>query len=81
MKLEIVTPDGVVFSGEVSMVTVPGTKGSFTVLENHAPIISTLEKGKITYRESGIDKTLDSTGGFVEVNENVVSIAIEVVNE
>ena len=81
MKLEIITPEQIIFSGEVSLVTVPGTKGRFTILEQHAPIISSLEKGVITYRVDGNDVNVQSGGGFVEVNNNVISIAVEVVSE
>lgn len=81
MKLEIITPEQIIFSGEVSLVTVPGTKGRFTILEHHAPIISSLEKGVITYRVDGNDVNVQSGGGFVEVNNNVISIAAEVVSE
>lgn len=81
MKLEIITPEQIIFSGEVSLVTVPGKKGRFTILEHHAPIISSLEKGVITYRVDGNDVNVQSGGGFVEVNNNVISIAVEVVSE
>ena len=81
MKLEIITPEQIIFSGEVSLVTVPGAKGRFTILEHHAPIISSLEKGVITYRVDGNDVNVQSGGGFVEVNNNVISIAVEVVSE
>ena len=47
MFLEIITPDKNIFEGEVKLVQVPGSKGTFEILKNHAPIISTLEKGKI----------------------------------
>lgn len=77
MKLEIITPEEIVFSGEVSLVTVPGTNGRFTILERHAPIISSLEKGIITYRVGGEDINFNAGGGFVEVSSNKVSIAIE----
>lgn len=77
MKLEIVTPEKIVFSGEVSLVTVPGTKGSFTILENHAPIISSLGKGNITYKVGENEYHVFTLSGFVEVNNNEVSIAIE----
>lgn len=80
MKLEILTPEKVVFSGEVTLVTVPGTRGSFTILEHHAPIISSLGKGVITYRVGEQDYNVNSAGGFVEVNNNQVSIAIELVS-
>jgi len=48
MYLEIITPDKKIFEGEVNFVQLPGSKGSFTMLKNNAPIISTVEKGKIT---------------------------------
>ncbi len=47
MKVDIVTPDGVLFSGEIEAVAVPGVKGEFVILTNHAPIISLLEKGNV----------------------------------
>ena len=81
MKLEIVTPDEIVFSGEVSLVTVPGTKGRFSILENHAPIISSLKKGVITYRVNNKDIHIEASDGFVEVSNNVVSVAVEGVEE
>ncbi len=77
MKLEIVTPEQIVFSGEVALVTVPGTKGRFTILENHAPIISSLRKGIITYRVNDKDTSIVVSDGFVEVSKNVISIAVE----
>jgi len=49
MLLEILTPDQKVFEGQVDSATFPGTKGSFQVLNNHAPLVSTLEKGKVIY--------------------------------
>lgn len=77
MILEIVTPEQLVFSGEVSLVTVPGTNGRFTIMENHAPIISSLTKGIITYRVQGVDTNITASDGFVEVSRNVISIAVE----
>ena len=47
MNLEIITPDKSVYTGEVSLVQLPGIDGSFEVLDNHAPLISVLKKGKI----------------------------------
>ncbi len=81
MTLEIITPEGKLFSGEVELVTVPGTKGTFTILNNHAPIISSLTKGKIVYRHNQSEKNLVIDEGFVEVLNNSVSIIAEVSNE
>ena len=52
MYLEIITPDKKVFEGEVSSVTVPGTKGRFQMLENHASIISTMINGAVKIKTS-----------------------------
>jgi F-type H+-transporting ATPase subunit epsilon len=81
MKLEIITPEQIFFSGEVSSVTLPGKNGSFTVLGNHAPIISSLLPGKITYRADGQESELTVDGGFAEESNNVVTVCLELVNE
>lgn len=78
MYLEIVTPDQKVFEGEVESATFPGTKGSFQVLANHAPLISTLANGKITYvRKTEGSKQLNVEGGVVEVLNNKVTVLAE----
>ena len=76
MNLEILTPDKKIFEGEVRSVTVPGTMGSFEILNNHAPIISTLDDGKLTVRAAGKEEVFMVKGGVVEVlNNNVVVLA------
>lgn len=79
MYLEIITPDKKVFSGEVSMATFPGSKGSFQVLNNHAPLISTLERGKISMRTSQGEQSLLVDGGVVEVLNNQIIVLAEAV--
>ena len=74
LKLKIVSPERVEFTGEVENVKVPGTQGSFEILSNHAPIISTLQKGIIEYD----GKQLPILGGFVEVQKNEVSVCVEI---
>lgn len=77
MTLEIISSHTVLFSGEVSLVTLPGKLGSFTVLKNHAPIISALDKGNLTYRTpAGEEKSMEINGGLVDVNTNVVAVCI-----
>ncbi len=76
MTLEILTPDKKVFEGEVTSVTVPGTMGSFEILNNHAPIISTLEDGKLTVRGAKSEHFFIN-GGVVEVNNNKVMVLAE----
>jgi len=77
MNLEILTPDKKVFEGEVTSVTVPGTMGSFEILNHHAPIISTLEDGKLTVRGSGKEDVFLIHGGVVEVSNNKVIVLAE----
>lgn len=77
MTLEIISAHEVTFKGEVEAVTLPGALGSFTVLKNHASLISVLTSGKLTYRnESGEEKTLDIKGGLADVDNNVISVCI-----
>ncbi len=77
MKLDITTPDKQLFSGEVSLVQLPGINGLFEVLENHAPLVAALKKGKIKLLYNGdITEYYDINGGTVEVlNNNVLVLA------
>lgn len=77
MYLEIITPDKKVFAGEVNSATFPGTKGSFQVLTNHAPLISILSKGTVTYVTKEGAQTLAVEGGVVEVLNNKISVLAE----
>lgn len=78
LKLKIVSPERVEFEGEVLSVIVPGTLGRFEILENHAPIISSLEKGVVERQTlDGERAQIDIIGGFVEVQKNKVSICVE----
>lgn len=77
MYLEIITPDKKVFSGKVNAVQVPGSKGSFAVLEYHAPIISTLEIGNVKVVENGHELLFEISGGMIEVKDNNVIILAE----
>lgn len=81
MNLEILTPDKKVFEGEVTSVTVPGTMGSFEILNHHAPIISTLEDGKLTVRGAGKENIFLIQGGVVEVSNNKVIVLAEGISE
>ncbi len=76
MILKIISTEDVLFDGEVNAVTLPGQKGSFTVLNNHASIVSSLVAGNIVYEEAGVKKTIAVDGGLVDVDRNVVSVCI-----
>lgn len=78
LKLKIVSPERVEFEGEVLSVTVPGTMGRFEVLENHAPIISSMEKGIVErVTPDGQRTEIMISGGFITVQKNVVSVCVE----
>lgn len=78
LRVDIVSPDGSVFRGLASSVTVPGQHGSFQILSNHAPLIATLDVGKIVLRdESGEQHVFAISGGVVEVLKNTVIILAE----
>ena len=76
MNVEIISPDSVVFSGEATLVSLPGAKGAFEILQNHAAIISSLSKGKIKLQTKDGDKFFDISGGMVECNKNKVNILV-----
>jgi F-type H+-transporting ATPase subunit epsilon len=77
MKLEIVSPEKIIYTGDAESVTLPGLSGSFTILNRHAPIISVLDKGKVTYKTGGKDTEMMVNGGFVEAKKNIVSVCID----
>ncbi|PMC10359.1 ATP synthase F1 subunit epsilon [Hoylesella timonensis] len=78
LRLKIISPEKRIFEGEVNRVTVPGTLGEFEILVNHAPIISSLESGKVSYEiATGELKQLEIESGFVEVQKNVISLCVE----
>lgn len=77
MTLEILTPDKTVYEGEVNSITVPGVQGSFEVLKDHAPIISTLEDGKVIIRTLKNEETIYIKGGVVEVINNKIIVLAE----
>lgn len=78
MYLEIITPDKTVFEGEVKLVQLPGSKGTFELLKSHAPIISTLEKGKVkVVTETGEEKFFEIDGGVVENKSNKIIVLAE----
>ena len=75
MYLEVVTPTKKVFEGEVTIVTLPGVDGTFQVMNDHAPLVSTLSEGTLTYViEKGGTDQVTITGGVAEVLNNKVVV-------
>ncbi|MBU1406331.1 MAG: F0F1 ATP synthase subunit epsilon [Proteobacteria bacterium] len=77
LKLEVVTPKGAVVSKEVDIVTAPGYGGEFGVLANHAPFLSTIKTGVLTYKTGAQEETLMVSGGFCEVSNNKLTFLVE----
>ncbi len=77
LKLKIVSPEKLEFDDYVDSVKVPGVMGNFEILDNHAPIISVLQKGIVEYATKDGKEQLNVSGGFVEVQKNEVSLCVE----
>lgn len=77
LHLNIVSPEKSIFDGDVKIVTLPGTLGSFSILPGHAPIVSSLQAGTLSYTTiDGEELSMDIQGGFVEMSDGTVSACI-----
>lgn len=76
-QLNIISAEKKVFSGSVASMVAPGVSGQFGVYPDHAPMITALKKGILTYKVGDREETLEVSGGVVEVNKNIVTICIE----
>ena len=78
MKLDITTPDQQLFSGDVNLVQLPGLDGLFEILENHAPLVAALKKGKVKVQLSdGNTEFFEINGGTAEVLQNKILVLAE----
>jgi F-type H+-transporting ATPase subunit epsilon len=78
MFLEIITPDATIFAGEASLIQLPGKDGSFEILNNHAPLVSVLKKGKIRIVNSEKkSEFFEIKGGVIEVLKNKIIVLAE----
>ena len=77
MHIDIVSPVRTIFSGEAESVQLPGASGSFGILNNHAPLISTLKVGTILIKGTGLEESIKIKGGVVEVKSNRVIVLAE----
>lgn len=77
IQLEIVTPKGAVVSEAVDIVTAPGFAGEFGVLANHAPLLSTIKIGVLSYKKDGREANMMVSGGFCEVSSNKITFLVE----
>lgn len=78
MTLKIISTTEILFEGEVKLVSLPGTMGRFTVLNNHASLISTLTPGTLTYRAADTDSehSFEINGGLADIDRNIVSVCV-----
>ncbi|HPI68830.1 MAG TPA: ATP synthase F1 subunit epsilon [Bacteroidales bacterium] len=82
MKIEIITPDKKIYQGDIRSIRIPGKKGSFQVLKDHAPIISTLVKGPvIIVDQENKEIRFDIEEGVIEVKQNKIILLAESVIE
>lgn len=77
IHLEVVTPTGPVVSEEVDIVTAPGVSGEFGVLANHAPFLSTIKTGTLSFKKDRQTRYLMVSGGFSEVSNNKITFLVE----
>lgn len=77
MILDILTPEKKLYSGEATLVQLPGVDGLFEILNNHAPIISALAKGTVKFKTAEGEKKFSIGGGFVECLNNKVIVCAE----
>lgn len=78
MEVKIITPEGEKFSGEADAVTVPGTKGRFQILNNHAPIISTMESGALQIHTATSLSHIEEAEDGLEIDREKKSITMKV---
>ncbi len=77
LQLEVVTPDKEVVNTSVDYVSCPGVDGEFGVLKNHVALLSALKVGILRYNQDGKDQLIFISGGFADVNDNVVTVLAE----
>lgn len=76
MKLEIISTNEIMFSGEVESVTLPGVAGKFTVLKNHASLISVLKAGEVRYLSGGLENHIEIKGGLADIDMNKIAVCV-----
>ncbi len=79
LHLNIVSPEKLVFDGDVESVTLPATLGPFTILPHHAPIVSSLTRGKLVFLVGNEEQSIEVKGGVVDMSDNRVDVCVEMV--
>jgi len=81
INLEIITPEKTIYKDVINSITIPGTLGSFQVLKDHAPLISSFEVGVITVQKNGNKNYFSTSGGTVEVEKNKILVLADSVEK
>lgn len=81
LNLEIITPEKPVLKDQIDAVTIPGTLGSFQILKDHAPLISSFEIGVIKIKKASVESFYTTSGGTVEVNHNQVLVLADTIEK
>lgn len=77
MTLKIISAQDTLFQGEVTAVHLPGVNGAFTVLKNHAALVSALNPGLVRYNTpDGAEESAEISGGIADIADNVISVCI-----
>lgn len=77
MTLKIISPDEILFSGEVTQVTLPGEMGEFMVLNNHAALMAALAPGRLKFTTSdGEESTRNIGGGIADIADNIINVCV-----
>jgi F0F1-type ATP synthase, epsilon subunit (mitochondrial delta subunit) len=77
MELIIISPDGVLLDEKAERITLPGSMGAFSILKEHAPLVSTLDKGPVVYVQNKKEKNYNIEGGVTVIEKDVVRVMIE----
>ena len=77
MNMTVITPEGILFEGLVERAKFPGIQGEFTVWRNHAPFLSALKSGVLSYTIEGQTHEIALRNGFVEISNNTILVCIE----
>lgn len=82
MKLSLATPEKVIFEGEITSITAPGTLGYFQILKGHAPLLTTLRSGTLTFTTSDLTQhTYQITGGIFECAHDTLNLLADSLNQ
>ena len=77
MELIIISPEGELLNETADRITLPGSMGAFSVLKNHAPLVSTLERGSIIYIQKKKEKSYEIEGGVIVIEQDIVRVMVE----